>query len=126
MATRYRIGIVAGLAALVLATGLALALWLPDGKRESASTVDGAGIEESVQVQVSRAPGQPQLGGARESTSALDGASIQESLQFQWASRSSQPSPGGAREQGRVEDSVEYLIRDASGKIKEQGSGGGQ
>ena len=56
-----------------------------------------------------------------------DVATLQDTVKTQVASASSQPPPsGGARDAGRVKEGVEYIIRDASGKIKEQKSIGGQ
>lgn len=91
---RIIIWVTTGLAALAVAMGLWLALWPSSGKIQSSSPVDGATIQESVQVQT--------------------------------ASTSSKPPSGGATETGRIQDGMEYIIRDASGNIKESKSVGGQ
>lgn len=59
--------------------------------------------------------------GPREVAGLLDNATFQESVDVQVAGGDSQPSAsGGARDAGRIQESVEYVIRDASGKIKKR------
>lgn len=79
-----------GLAALAVAVvGLWLTLWPSSGQIQSSRPGDGATIQEAMQVQVTRST--PETGQATR--------------------------PGG--EQTTISDSVEFILRDASGKVKQ-------
>jgi hypothetical protein len=95
MGKRGRIWVFGGL--ILLALGLALALWPPGSSSQSTTSVDSASLQDSVQVELTSSP-------AEEVP----------------------PAGGGATDQGRVKESVEYVIRDSKGKIKGQKSLGGR
>ena len=108
MSRKLTVGAITVLA-LAVTLGLAWVLLEPPGASHSASVADTASIQESVQVQ---AAGPSTLRQAQD---------VPGSGQAQ-----AQPPPGGATERVSVQESVEYIIRDASGRIKEQRSIGGQ
>lgn len=112
-----------GLAALAVAVGLALALWALPGPSQSPTPVDKATLKDSVETQVTPGSGQPATGGA-----VADMVNLQDSVEAQVtrASQALAPEGGGTAERSRVQDNVEYIIRDAKGKIKQQKSVGGQ
>ncbi len=69
---------------------------------------------------VLRAPQGPSQPGA------MDGASLQESVEAEVASAAEMGSglarsqPQGSAEAARLQERVEYIVRDASGKVKER------
>lgn len=64
-------------------------------------------------------------GGQSQSSSPVDTSSVREQIQV--TTGSDQPrARGGTGDTGRIKEGVEYVIRDASDKIKEQEAVGGQ
>jgi hypothetical protein len=112
MVDKRRAWLIGAIAVLILAVGIPVVVWaLIQASRTGSGTFqpEGAtdrapaeilGIKDSVTTQVTPAPAE--------------------------ASASTSPKGGGTGVEVRLDDNVEYLIRDASGKVKEQKSAGGK
>ena len=135
---------VLGLGVLLLTVGIPLSIWLVQRADESAPVAeepgdttapglpsgDSATVSDSVAVEVQRAQGAPAVGGTGPEGAgqpAADSATLTDSVDVQVAeppsadAQQAGPAGGGTGASGTVRESVQFVVRDSTGKIKEQG-----
>ena len=142
MMRRYGRWLVLGVALAALALGVVLALWLPREAPTPSGAADSAVLQDTVQVEVTRsAPkASPELvEGASPVERSEDSARPPGETPFRSGELAEgtgpatlatpptlatlatptapAPPPGG--EQTTISDSVEFIVRDASGKVKQ-------
>ena len=134
---------VLGLGVLLVAAGIPLSIWAVQRSGESAPVAeesgetaapglpagDSATLGDSVEVEVRRSQGALAVGGPSPEAAGLpvaDSATLTDSVEVQVAeapsadSGQAEPAGGGTGASGTVRDSVQFVVRDSTGKIKEQ------
>ena len=138
---------VLGLGVLLLVVGIPVSIWavqrsggpdfVPPGTADTAAPArpgaESATVSDSVELQIHRARGAPAVDGLSPEaggSSAIDSATVSDAVEVdvqraqaepaQAEPQGSEPGGGGTGAGAHVTDNVQLVVRDSTGKIKEQ------